>query len=142
MVGRPQTPKQGNITATLTLLLLASGFAVPVLAAPDHDILCDDQHEATLDISNEELAARPVSHEPEAQKNPENTETVSASRLLKPRFDATVREVFADDGEDVQESDAEAEAEIEEPAALRIRAPGISDDDLVRFKRQMYRRDI
>ena len=142
MVGRLQTPKQGNFTATLALLLLTSGFAVPVLAAPNHDILCDDQHEATLDISAEELATRPVSHELETQKNAENTETVSASQLLKPRFDATVREVFAEDEEDVQESETEAEAEVEEPAALRIRVPGISDDDLVRFKRQMYRRDI
>ncbi len=138
MVGRPDTPKQGKTTATLALLLLAGGFAVPVLAAPDHTILCDDHHEATLDISAEELSAKPVSHELDAQKNEENTENVSADQLLKPRFDATVREIFAEDDEEA----AESEAEAEEPKALRIRVPGVSDDDLVRFKRQMYRRDI
>ena len=141
MVGRPDTPKQGNTTATLALLLLTGGFAVPVLAAPDHDIFCDDHHEATLEISAEELAARPVSHELEAQKDQKDTETVSADQLLKPRFDATVREIFADDGEDVEDADAETEAE-EQPKALRIRVPGVTDEDLVRFKRQMYRRDI
>ena len=141
MVGRPDTPKQGKTTATLALLLLSGGFAVPVLAAPNHDILCDEHHEATLDISAEELVAKPVSHELENQKDQENTETVSADQLLQPRFDATVREIFADDEEDVQDADAEAEAE-EQPKALRIRVPGVTDEDLVRFKRQMYRRDI
>ena len=140
MVGQPETPKQGNTKAALALTLLASVFALPALAAPERDILCDDPTEATLDVSAAELAAKPVSHELEAQKNSDNTETVSADRLLKPRFDATVREVFAEDEEQSQETDAEAEQE--EPAELRIRVPGVADKDLVRFKRQMYRRDI
>ena len=140
MVGRPEAPKQGNTTATLALLLLASGFAMPALAAPDHDILCDDHHEATLDISAKELETRPVSHELDARKNPDDTETVSADKLLKPRFDATLREIFAED--EVEDELQEAEAEVEEAAAHRIRVPGVSDEDLVRIKRQMYRRDI
>ncbi len=140
MVGRPEAPKQGNTTATLALLLLTSGFAVPVLAAPDHDIFCDDHHEATLDISAEELAAIPVSHELDAQGVHEETETVSADKLLKPRFDATVRKIFSED-ESVDELQ-ETTTEAEEPAARRIRVPGVSDEDLVRIKRQMYRRDI
>ena len=139
MVERPETPKQGSNAAALTLLLLTGIFAVPVLAAPGYDILCDDHHEATLDVSADELTARPVSHELEAQKN-QDAETVSADQLLKPRFDATVREIFAeeDDEETLQESDAETD----DPAALRIRVPGVTDEELVRFKRQMYRRDI
>ena len=139
MVGRPRTPKQGNTTATLVLLLLMSGFATPVLAAPDHDILCDDHHEATLQIPASELATRPVSHELEARKN-DDSETVSADQLLKPRFDATVREIFVDD-EEIEVLD-EAEIDADDPTALRILVPGVSDEDLVRFKRQMYRRDI
>ena len=139
MVGRPEAPKQGNTTATLALLLLASGFALPAVAAPDHDILCDEHHEPTLDITADELAARPVSHELEAQKN-HDTESASADQLLKPRFDATVREIFTEDEED--EELQEAEAEAVDPAALRIRMPGVSEEELVRFKRQMYRRDI
>ena len=134
MVGRPEAPKQGNTTATMALLLLAGGFAMPALAAPDHTILCEDHHEATLDISADALATRPVSHELDAQKDPDNTETVSADQLLKPRFDATVREIFAEDEEEAQEA--------EEPKALRIRVPGVTDEELVRFRRQMYRRDI
>ena len=111
---------------------------MPVLAAPDRDVFCDDQDEATLDISAEELSARPVSHDLDLQKNHEETETVSADKLLKPRFDATVRKVFAEDEDELQETEAEAE----EPAARRVRVPGVSDEDLVRIKRQMYRRDI
>ena len=140
MVGRPDTPKHGKTTAALALLLLAGGVATPVLAAPDHNILCDEHHEATLDISTDELIARPASHELDARENGDETETVSADKLLKPRFDATVREVFAEDDDEVQET--ETETETEEPKALRNLVPGISDDDPVRFKRQMYRRDI
>ena len=141
MVGRPDAPKQGNTAGALALLVLTCGFALPVLAAPNHDILCDDHHEATLDVTASELTATPVSHEPETKEAEDSAETVSADQLLKPRFDATVREIFADedeDGEDVEET----EIEVEDPAALRIRVPGVSDEDLVRFKRKMYRRDI
>ena len=139
MVGRPETPKQGNATATLILLLLTSGFAVPALAAPDHDAFCDGHDEANLEISAAELAATPVSHELDDPERNES-ETVSADQLLKPRFDAMVREVFVED--ENEEGLEEAQIEADEPAALRIRVPGVSDDDLVRFKRQMYRRDI
>ncbi len=139
MAGRPETPKQGNTAATLTLVLLTCGFAVPVLAAPDHAIFCDDHHEATLDISDTELTAMPVSHELEARKG-KDAETVSADQLLKPRFDATVRKVFTE--EESEEELQETDTEVDDPAALRIRVPGVTDEELVRFKRQMYRRDI
>ncbi|MDJ0750397.1 MAG: hypothetical protein QNJ11_13000 [Woeseiaceae bacterium] len=139
MVGRPETPKQGNTAASLALVLLTCGFAVPVLAASDHDVFCDDHREATLDISAAELTAKPVSHELETE-NSKNTETVSADQLLKPRFDATVRKVFTD--EESEEELQETDAEVDDPAALRIRVPGVTDEELVRFKRQMYRRDI
>ncbi len=135
MVGRPDVPKHGKNAIALALLL----FAAPVLAATDHDILCDDHHEATLDITETELVASPVSHEPESAVDDE-TQPVSADRLLRPRFDATVREIFTDEDDDTEVE--ETEAVIENPAALRIRVPGVSDKDLVRFKRQMYRRDI
>lgn len=139
MVGRPEAPKQGNTAASLTLVLLTCGLAVPVLAASDHDFFCDDHREATLDVSAGELAARPVSHELDAQKN-RDTEAVSADELLKPRFDATVRKVFVE--QEREEKRQESEAEAEDPTVLRIRVPGVADDELVRFKRQMYRRDI
>ncbi|MDJ0709895.1 MAG: hypothetical protein QNJ14_05880 [Woeseiaceae bacterium] len=140
MVGRPDAPKQGNTAGSLALLVLTSVFAVPVLAAPDHDILCDDHHEATLEISPSQLSATTVSHDPSTVDSDDSAETVSADRLLKPRFDATVREIFSDD--EVEEDAEEVEVEAEDPAALRIRVPGVSDEDLVRFKRKMYRRDI
>lgn len=139
MVGRPETPKQGNTTATLALLVLLGGVAVPALAAPDHGILCDDEHEATLEIATSELTARPVSSDLDAATG-EDTETLSADQLLKPRIDTRAREIFAED-DDVEELQ-ETTSESEDPTALRIRVPGVSDKDLVRFKRQMYRRDI
>lgn len=137
MVGRPEMPRQRNTKGTWALLLLTSCFAFPALAAPGHDTLCDEQHQATLDISADELVSRPVSHDLEAQENDgDGAEAVSASEVLKPRFDATMREVFSEGEEALPDDDAEL------PASLRLRVPGVSDEDLVRFKRQMFRRDI
>ncbi len=135
MAGRRDVPKQGKTALALGLLL----FAAPLLAAPDHDIFCDDHHQATLEIAATELVASPVSHEPETAVADE-TQPVSADRLLRPRFDATVREIFTDDDDETDVD--ETERVTEDPAALRIRVPGVSDEDLARFKRRMYRRDI
>ncbi len=138
MVGRPDVPKQGKTAIALGLLL----FAAPVLAAPDHDILCEDHHQATLEIAATELVVSPVSHEPETAAAVDETQPVSADRLLRPRFDATVREIFADDDDETEVEAEETESVTEDPAVLRIRVPGVSDEDLVRYKRRMFRRDI
>ena len=140
MVGRPSEPKRGNTAATAALLVLAGLLAGPAQAAPDHEILCDESHNATLDVATTELTAQPVSHEPESS-TPDDSDTPTADQLLKPRFDATVREIFAEEEEESEPAEI-VEEEAEDPALLRIRVPGVSDEDLVRFKRQMYRRDI
>jgi len=140
MVGRPSEPKLGNTAATAALLVLAGLLSAPALATPTHGSRCADSHDATLDVPTTELTTTPVSHEFDTNA-PTEPESPSADQLLKPRFEATVREIFADEEED-SEPEEVADEDNEEPAVLRIRVPGISDEDLVRFKRQMYRRDI
>ena len=61
MAQRPQAPRQGNVASTAAVLVLASLFAAPVLAASDRGILCDRDQGATLDIAEHELTV--VSHE-------------------------------------------------------------------------------
>ena len=58
--------------------------------------------------------------------------------LLKPRVDATAREVFDDDGEEVEADEAADSATDESDTTVR----SLSDHKVVPLKRQMYRRDI
>ena len=142
MAQRPQAPRQGNVASTAAVLVLASVFAAPVLAASDRGILCDNDQGPTLDIAEHELVV--VSHEAGDSRNTEpvatTIESVADDHLLKPRVEATARKVFAD---------GESEAEIDEPADLdseddesmpRLRP--VSNNKLVPLKRQMFRRDI
>ena len=46
----------------------------------------------------------------------------------------------AEQGETIEE--AATKADSEESAETSARLPGVSEDDLMRFKRQMYRKDI
>jgi len=142
MAGRPQVPRQGNVATTVAVLVLASCIAAPALAASDRGILCDKDQRATLDIAGHELTL--ASHEAGDSEIAEPVATtidsVADDHLLKPRVQATAREVFADG-----ESDSELEKVLEtdaddEPAAPRLRR--MSDNELVPFKRQMYRQDI
>ena len=55
MAQRPQAPRQGNVASTAAVLLLASLFAAPAIAASDRGILCDRDQGATLDIARHDL---------------------------------------------------------------------------------------
>lgn len=145
MAVRPQAPRQGNIASTVAVLVLAGCFAAPVLAASDRGFLCDKNREANLDIAGQALAVTPVSHEVTSNDSVETTATtidsVAADHLLKPRVEATAREVFAESAsvpnpEDVLEVES-ADDEIAEPRLRRM-----SENELVPFRRQMYRKDI
>lgn len=140
MAVRPTEPKRGNIAATAAVLLLAGCFAVPVLAAPDRGLTCSDDRAATLDVETYELA--PVSHEVSGSEKPESVATtiqsVADDHLLKPRVEAAARKVFADD--DASQDTEVAETEGDEVTKTRLRR--VSDNELLPFKRQMFRKDI
>jgi len=142
MAHRPQAPRQGNVASTAAVLVLASLFAAPVLAASDRGILCDKDQGPTLDIAEHELAV--VSHEAGASGNAEpvatSIESVADDHLLKPRVEATAREVFAD-GEDEAESDEVLELDSADDENVPRLRP-VSDNKLVPLRRQMFRRDI
>lgn len=140
MADRLRQPKRGDIAATAAVLVLAGCFAAPVLAAPDRGLGCNDNHAASLDVAGHELTL--TSHEISGDDSPESVaapiDSVADDHLLKPRVEATARKVFADD--DAAQDTEEAKPEGEEVTQIRLRR--LSDNELVPFRRQMYRRDI
>ncbi len=141
MAIRPPGHKQGKIAGITASLVLAAWFASPALAAPARDAICDDGHDATLDVREQQLTATPVSHDMEQETAADEVDVLSADHLLKPSVEAIIREVFTD-GEDETESTEAIQTEADDPVIMNTRIPGVSDDELARFKRQMYRRDI
>ena len=141
MAVRPVERKQGNIIALAVSLVLATGFVSSASGAPVHDRLCSDSHDATLEVSENELTASLVSHDMQEQDADDKVETLAADHLLRPSAAATIREVFADSDSETDQSDA-AQEEAEDTVIMNTRVPGYSDNELARFKRQMLRNDI
>lgn len=153
MAGWQTMPGQGNaFAANAVTLLLAACFAAPVIAAPNIEIGCDDIADATLEISVDELNVEIVSHDLDAGDGDEldvgkDSETLSTARYLTPRAAATLREAFEDTAHPFAEvtpaSDSGVEnAAAEELAEMNTRVPGVTDSELARYRRQMYRIDI
>ena len=130
MAVRPRQPQQGTTAAAAAALVLAGWFAAPVLAAPGYDLLCDEGHDATLEVAERELSATPVSTSDELLEN----------HLLKPRVEATAREVFSE-GDQSADADDSGETEADD-APVEAVIPSVPNAEMLRIKRQMYRRDI
>ena len=142
MAQRPQAPRQGNVASTAAVLVLASLFAAPVLAASDRGILCDKDQGPTLDIAEHELAVVSSGAGDSSNAEPVATtiESVADDHLLKPRVEAAAREVFAD-GESEAEIDEAVELDSADDDSMPRLRP-VSDNKLVPLRRQMFRRDI
>jgi len=141
MAVRPIERKQGNLTALAVSLVLAAGFVTSANGAPVHRTICSETHDATLEVSRIELTASLVNHDMEDQDTADKVDSLAADHLLRPRAAATMREVFADSDDEAEQTEAE-QAEADEAVIMNTRVPGYSDDELTRFKRQMYRKDI
>ncbi len=126
---RPQAPQHGKTATAAVLLALAGWMAFPAFAAPEPDLLCTDEHAATFDISGTELSATPVNTGNE----------LLGDHMLKPRVEATAREVFA------EEDTADDEVAIDEAASDATREPlsrSAADGQATPHRRLMFRRDI
>lgn len=145
MALRPRAPRQGTVASTAAILVLTGCLAAPVLAASDRGLLCDENRKANLDIAEQELATVQTSHEVNGDDPVDATATtidsVAADHLLKPRVEATAREVFAvTTGESDSEEVLQVDSDDEEVAKPRLRR--MSDNKLAPVRRQMYRKDI
>jgi len=150
-----------------SFVLLAISF--PALAASGNKLLCHEESNANLDVPVEKLSAKLIDHDVSTETLEDIvTGTVDhklvASRLLAPRAEAAIRDAFEDSALDEEHPapdltnsvlsrpvagvDAAAKPEGrkapegDSSPAMNTQLPGVSEDDLSRFKKQMYRRDI
>lgn len=141
MAARQSKPEQGNLFAAGgAILLLAAWHADP--ASANSAPLCDDVATLAFEVPAEQLQVDAVSHEVDAQGTETlNTEieVISPDHYLAPRVEAALRRVFEDIATPVADGDKPA---TEEPPEMNTRVPGLSDEELARYKRLMYRVDI
>ena len=146
MTGRQSMPGQGRyFAAAAAIALVVALHAGPAVAASSTPVKCDDIADITLDIAASDLKAHIVSHEIDAkgvenEKSVDESDALSSTHYLAPRVEAVLRKVFKKDtatpvaDRPIADSDKQPE--------MNTRIPGISDDELARHKRQMYRKDI
>ena len=128
MTGRQNQAKQGRIAGIAAVLVIAGWMTTPVFAAPGRDAQCDKDAEATLEVKADSMS---------------NTiEAVADDHLLKPGVEATARQVFSDTAASEAELEEAVEVESDDDEAETPRLRPLSDNELVPFRRQMYRRDI
>lgn len=152
------TTQETLAAGTASLLLFA--ISVPALAASSNKLLCDEESDANLVIKVETLTTKVVDHDVTLSA----LEDVVASHLLAPRAEAAIRDAFEESeledehpapdlstsvlsrpvaGADATAKPKNLETERSDPvSSMNTRLPGVSDEDLLRFRKQMYRRDI
>ncbi len=103
----------------------------------------------SFEISGSQLKAIKISHEidasrAETSKSNNDADALSPAKYLSPKAEAELRKVFEKSTKPAADSPiAETRlADGDEQPAVKARVPGVSDNDLARYKRQMYRRDI
>lgn len=162
MAERRYSPKQPkSFAADAAIFLTAALFSLPALASSSTQIPCPLTDQATLEVSTDELVATKVSHDvsyvaPGKGSVTRTSDIVNPMSLLAPRAEAAIREAFRDSdtvatktlitppmaGTAPELAESDEDAKIETPSGMTTRLPGVSDDDLSRFKKQMFRRDI
>jgi len=126
VAGRQANPNQGkNFVTGAAIVMLAAWHANPAGASSNTPALCDDVADAALKIPAHELQATIVNHDANAKRVDEDAKT--------PVEDEKAAET------PIAESPIAAGEKI---PAIHARVPGISDDELARYKRRMYRTDI
>jgi hypothetical protein len=119
------------INTTAAALLLASLAGVPVLAAPELDLRCDEHSEPNLDVSATALTATPVS----------SNEELLQQHLLRPRTESAVRGAFVEQ-EPVQHAADTQDNEVSEKESDEAELKNAADRKVSSYRRKMYRRDI
>lgn len=158
MFDRRSTARQQNTFAAGAALLLVAGiFTAPALAATTAQLPCLDATDATLEVPVQVLVPEFVNNnvpavsisDDETISEIEEIEITSSSSLLAPRAEAAIRNAFKTSStapmagtEAKPEPVSGDEERSESDLRMNTRLPGISDDDFLRYKKQMYRRDI
>ncbi len=159
MATRRKSPLQArpfavNAAVLLSLLL----FAGPAQAVKSDAVPCPKSEPATLKVSVHELVTALVSSDISIiDEHSELDEISPALTLLAPQAEAAIREAFQEvpsvssivksvtpvvDSDSNNDADAKDRNENTLDSGMNTRLPGVSDDDLSRYKKQMFRRDI
>ena len=169
MADRQGSPKQqGTLAANAALFVLAAIFAAPALAATSSRIPCSEAVEVTLKVAFESLITETVGHNVPApsilgESSIDENSAVSSISVLVPRAEEAIREAFAESDSAMVNSPVTdlSNAALTPPMAgtepkaettkaeedgtvsgMNTKLPGISDDAMSRYKKQMFRRDI
>lgn len=150
MSGRYLTLTPGRIFAIfVAATALASWQAAPAFASSNVPPPCDDAKSTALEIPDNQLHATSVSHELDARSTASDREDeskgpASPERYLTPEAEAALREFIEDAPKAVDQPPAGTDpvSDNKKLPAIKARVPGISEGDLARYKRHMYRRDI
>lgn len=154
----------------VALLALAACCAAPALAAKPDAALCKESRIATLDIPVAELAPKIVHHEISMTTLDETAAAMelndrAPTRYLAPQAEAAIWKAFENSDNivfkrrgspapilaimapataPIADNDTESTETkpVQEKPDMNARFPGVSDDELVRYKKQMFRRDI
>lgn len=151
---------QRNIAAALAMGVVLAG---PVNAANPVRSNCSEAGQANLHIQVSALVASPVSYSGTEGTSTAPVSVDSADNLLAPRAEAAIRDAFSDEDSKEGINANLIKAALAAPVAgtkmkavtkpdeaqmdvanqsMNAKLPGVSDDDLSRYKKQMYRRDI
>lgn len=150
MAGRQLMPIPGNrFAAGAAILLIAAWHTGPVLASVNAPKICDEASNPSFEVSGSQFETINVSHEIDANdveiaKSKSDADELPPTHYLSPRAEAAFGKVFEETTKPVAVSPIveTSLADDDEPPAVKTRVPGVSDNDLARYKRQMYRRDI
>ncbi len=165
---KPCTAK--NLVANAAVFASAMLLGAPALASSISDKACPKSEQATLSVAVTELNANTVSHDvaliPEVKTEAVHSlDPVHKTGLLVPRAEAAIREAFdeseplATEAVDVDliknvlrapmagtesesESDVASDVSHEPQPEMNTQLPGVTENDLSNFKKEMFRRDI
>lgn len=149
MAGRQIAPTRGKrFAAGAAILLMAAWHTGPSFASANSADICEDASDPSFEISGSRLEAINFSHEIDASgaptKSNNDADALTPAHYLSPKAEPELRKVFEKSTIPIADSPvAETPlAEGDEQPAVKASVPGVSDNDLARYKRQMYRRDI
>lgn len=121
-------------------------LAMPASAASGLDTLCDDSDDqsAGLDVHVEILTADVVGHEEELGAMPGAPSTAAAELRTRatPLSDLKSSSVHEATSELTEKDPADSLSGDDDLPGPSSRFPGISDDEALRYRSQMYRTDI
>jgi hypothetical protein len=149
MTGRFSTPYSGRLYAVcVAASLLVVSYTSPVFASSPAATAGDAKEGTLPNVAAEQLHPLVTDDFETGNAVEERPDDADASFIpanyLTPETESALRELLQEGGEDspAPAEDADTAAEEDSPATIKARVPGISDTELERYKRYMYRRDI